>query len=110
MSNYPAGVTDMDEHFDLPNANEHEEETALYGLVLDEYEGQPMGMVVHGDAGPLALTLEEIKDAQREYRERNPKGIYSIVPIERIKRMATLGITEADIAETDYPTRWPENR
>lgn len=51
--NYPVGVTDMDEHFDLPNANEDE---------------------------------------------------------AMLERLNELGITEEDIAETNYPTHWPENR
>ena len=111
--NYPAGVTDMDERFDTPNAHEGEEDTALYGLVLDVYDGQPMNMPVFDNCSrPLALTLEEIQDAQREYATRNPKGVYSIVPIERVNRMAQermdqLGITEEDIEETRFPTEWP---
>lgn len=101
----------MDEHFDLPNANDDNPE--LYGLVLDVYDGQPMNMPVFDNCSrPLALTAEEIKDAQQEYTTRNPKGVYSIVPIERIQRMAQermaqLGITEEDIEETRFPTCWP---
>lgn len=104
--NYPAGVTDMDEHFNLPSDQDDED---LYGLVLDVHDGQPMGMPVFDKSmKPLALTLVEIKDLQRAYTERNPKGLYSIVPLERIKRMEELGITEQDIEETRYPTHWPE--
>lgn len=99
----------MSEHFDLPTARE--EENALYGLVLDVYDGQPMGMPVYDNGKePLALTLEEIRDAQRVYSERNPKGLYSIVPIERITRLEELGITEWDVEETRYPTCCPETR
>lgn len=86
MNNYPCGVTDNDPHFDLPSV--HEDETGIYGLVLDTYDGQAMSMVVYDGDKPVALTLEEIQSAQQEYTSRNPKGRYSIFPIEQLAEKA----------------------
>ena len=72
----------MDDYFDLPNAGDDKPE--LFGLTLDAYDGQVMNMVVYDGNQPLSLTLEEIQDAQRSYSFRNPKGRYSIFPIEQL--------------------------
>lgn len=69
----------MDEHFDLPNAGDAKPE--LYGLKLDAYDGQVMNMVIYDGKEPLSLTLEEVRDAHKDYTDRNPKGRYSIYPI-----------------------------
>lgn len=111
--NYPAGVTNMDEYFNLPSG--HDGEAEFYGLRLDVYDRQIMNMEVFEGRYPLRLTLDEIKDMHRKYSERNPKGHYSIVgPFYasdvRRERMERDGVTEEDIAETSYPTHWPENR
>lgn len=69
----------MDDHFDLPNA--HDDTPEMYGLRLDAYDGQVMNMDVFDGNSRMALSLEEIRDAHKQYSERNPKGRYSIVPI-----------------------------
>lgn len=79
----------MDEHFNLPNA--HEDSLELYGLELEVYDGQIMHMVVYDNDKPLVLTLEEIIEAQKEYTFRNPRGRYSIFPVERLsEKLKTL--------------------
>lgn len=72
MSNYPMGVTDDDPYF----TDETEPEVEKYGLWLETY-----GWVFDGPK-PIELTLEEIKDAQRIYSQRNPKGVYEIRSLE----------------------------
>lgn len=55
------------------------EDESRYGLKLESYDGQPVGMwVVGDDQTRLELTADEIDDALVEYQTRNPKGDYRI--------------------------------
>ena len=116
MSNYPPGVGDMDEHFNLPNA--HDDKPDLYGLRLDVYDGQVMNMEVFAGNSRLALTLEEIRDAHKEYSDRNPKGRYSIVPLSESVNTASKKVFPGTALSDDvdqhgrripfYPSGWCE--
>lgn len=76
---YTGAEEDQPHYYD--GMDEPEPPLELYALRLASYDGQPVNLFVFDGPTRMELTLEEIKDAQKLWTERNPKGVYEIVQV-----------------------------